>query len=212
MKISCSLCGTEAEIDVDLVEGQHVICPSCGQKFSYHADQEFAGQRQTGAGGKGCDGGVRSGYLVGLLKWGGQIWDNMSRLDRCALIAAVALTGLLCLASLFRSILPGGSYWSVARERTPKTDEKVWQIKVAKEASAFSVPNNDVGCLIDVYVVRRRVCVYVPVTGDGSFHFVASFEKLYTEKGWDELKEGIHKHVVDYETAKEIIDYIDTLR
>ena len=35
MKIVCPRCGEAIETDLDVVVGQHVICPACDQKFSY---------------------------------------------------------------------------------------------------------------------------------------------------------------------------------
>ena len=35
MKIKCGLCGEEIVIADDLVEGQHILCPYCGEKSEY---------------------------------------------------------------------------------------------------------------------------------------------------------------------------------
>jgi len=36
MNIKCPWCGADCMSDVDLVEGQHVLCLSCGKKFAYN--------------------------------------------------------------------------------------------------------------------------------------------------------------------------------
>ena len=36
MTIKCGVCGEALEADIELEEGQHVICPYCNSKFSYH--------------------------------------------------------------------------------------------------------------------------------------------------------------------------------
>lgn len=35
MTLKCPLCGEVCEIDVEVTEGQHVLCPFCERKFTY---------------------------------------------------------------------------------------------------------------------------------------------------------------------------------
>lgn len=40
MKIVCPCCGETIETELDVVDGQHVICPACDQKFTYGSGTE----------------------------------------------------------------------------------------------------------------------------------------------------------------------------
>ena len=47
MKMNCPYCGETCETESDLQEGQHVLCPFCGQKFSYQS--KMAARSQASA-------------------------------------------------------------------------------------------------------------------------------------------------------------------
>lgn len=35
MIIKCAICGNDLEVDNNTVDGQHFLCPYCGEKFEY---------------------------------------------------------------------------------------------------------------------------------------------------------------------------------
>ena len=47
MQIQCQHCGETCETESDLQEGQHVLCPFCGQKFSYQSKTATASEEST---------------------------------------------------------------------------------------------------------------------------------------------------------------------
>lgn len=47
MQIQCPHCGETCETESDLQEGQHVLCPFCGQKFSYRSATATASEEST---------------------------------------------------------------------------------------------------------------------------------------------------------------------
>lgn len=47
MKMNCPYCGETCETESDLQEGQHVLCPFCGQKFSYRSATATASEEST---------------------------------------------------------------------------------------------------------------------------------------------------------------------
>ena len=38
MIIKCAICGNDLEVDNNTVDGQHFLCPYCGEKFEYRID------------------------------------------------------------------------------------------------------------------------------------------------------------------------------
>jgi len=40
MTINCKICGKTIELPIELAEGQHVLCPYCGKKFSYSSSSQ----------------------------------------------------------------------------------------------------------------------------------------------------------------------------
>ena len=90
MTFRCPLCENTIETAVDLVDGQHVICPCCNRKFSYF--------QQKTSGSVGCQtfsrvvipvkkqGGISFHRFWKILKSSFRVEDRLSRTDYCLVV------------------------------------------------------------------------------------------------------------------------------
>ena len=199
MSIVCPLCGEEAEVEADLQEGQHVICPSCDQKFEYHApdlaDMSVLPNRGTPK---------RCSYIIKALRW----IKCLPLTDWIVIVAIIVLS----LGVRWYSKSPGGSWWCVSTDTASET-----KILVVNEALIHPykegddrIKHND-GCLLVIDKNSFGVFYYYPTEKPSEYYIGGKVETVCTESDWDAVKKLIHEKI-KYKTAKEIVNYIDTLR
>ena len=213
MTIQCPHCSETIEVPSEIAEGQHILCPYCGLKFTFehsNSDRLMFGVIERF---KHCIQGVR----LSIKKMHG-IKSGIKKPFLVKISAAVVLF-ILFSKAVSSCFSVGGDGWEAETVTRENGDDEVKIYIAGSKAKLYTDSIKKYGLLIVVDSDDQEVRFYWPLaeetekSNDGKVHYFiySTIGNIWCEKSWDNLKEKMFE-MLKRKTAEEILDYIDGLR
>ena len=123
MVVICGECGEKIVVDADVADGQHVLCPYCNDKFSYHKPEPASADKRHDALGRPRTSWRKSGGKPRVAQG--------SRINICDVICAVSMVAIL-LSVLAFLVLQHAKY-EKAKTAEAERQRKEYAAQQAKE-------------------------------------------------------------------------------